>query len=136
MADLTLTAAQIAVVFPENSEIYDYIAAETITAGQPVYINTSGKAGVADANGISPINRFRGIALNKAYAGQAVSVLVKGSVYGYTLSGLAYDASVFVSDTAGSLADAAGTTSLAVGKVMPLSDKDISKVLYVTGIAG
>lgn len=136
MADLTVTAAQVAPVFPENAEIYDFIAAATLTAGQPVYINASGKADVADGNGSSPANRFRGIALMAASAGKAVSVLQRGAVYGFTLSSLAYDAAVYVSDTAGSLADAAGTTSLAVGKVMPLSDKDISKVLYVTGIAG
>lgn len=136
MAAVAYTAAQVSPVFPAQMEAYDYIAAETITQGQPVYINTSGKAGVADANGASPINRFRGIALHKAYAGQAVSILVKGAVYGFTLSGLAYDAPVYVSDTVGTYDDAAGTTSLVVGKVMPLADKDITKVLYVTGIAG
>jgi hypothetical protein len=137
MAAVTYTAAQVSPVYPAQSEIYDYIAAAAITQGQPVYITTAGKVNLADANAASPANRFRGIALNNASAGQAVSVLVKGAVYGFTLSGLAYDAAVYISDTVGTYDDtASGTTSLAVGKVMPLADKDITKVLYVTGIAG
>jgi hypothetical protein len=136
MADLTVTAAKVGAVFPAKSEIYDYLANATITPGQPVYIDAAGKVGPAAAGGASPINRFRGIALNKAGAGQAVSVLVRGAVGGFDLSGLAYDAQVYVSTAAGALADAAGTTSLVVGRVMPLTDMSLSKVLMVTGIAG
>jgi hypothetical protein len=91
---------------------------------------------VADGNGDSPANRFRGIALKSVAAGQPVPVLVRGVVFGFTVSGLAYDAAVYVSDTAGSLADAAGTTSLVAGRVVPLTDRGLTKVLYVTGYAG
>ncbi len=136
MADITVTAAQVGIVFPEQSEIYSAVAAAAITAGQAVYIDANGKANLADADASTPANRFRGIALSKAGAGQAVSVLVKGAVYGYDLSGMAYDDPAYLSNTAGAFGTTAGSTSIICGRVMPLTDKGLSKVLYVTGIAG
>lgn len=130
MADIALTAAQIASVFPEKSEIFDMIAAETITKGQAVYQTSAGKAGLADADAAGKL-QFRGIAMNGAAAGRPVSVCKKGHLYGFTISGLAYDAPVFLSNTAGALADAAGGTSINCGRVMPLTDKDLTKVLYI-----
>ncbi len=131
MADLTLTAVQVAAVYPDEAEIYDMIAAVAITAGQAVYQNSAGKAALADANAGSGADQFRGIALRGAGAGQAVSVLVRGHVYGYTLSG-AYDSSVYLSDTAGALATTPSTTSpVRVGRVVSMSDSNLTKVLYV-----
>lgn len=130
MADITVTAARVAPIFPKDAEIYDMIAAETLTAGQPVYIDgTTGKVKYADANDAAR-DELHGIALNGARAGQAVAVLKRGHVYGYTLAGN-YGSKAYVSDTAGVLADAAGTASLPVGIVVPLSDASISKALYV-----
>ena len=129
MADITVTAAKVAPVFPEKAEIFDMIAVEAITKGQAVYQTTAGKAGVADANA-SGKQQFRGIALNAAAAGSAVSVLKKGHVSGFTLSGN-YDSLAYLSDTAGALADAAGTMTVNCGRVMALTDKDLTKVLYV-----
>lgn len=130
MADIALTAAQIAVVFPRWAEIHDFVAAEAITKGQALYQLSTGKVGVADANAAGK-QQFRGIALNKAGAGQAVSVLKKGHVAGFTVSGLNADAQAFLSDTAGALADAAGTLSVAAGRVVSLPDSDQTKVLYI-----
>lgn len=129
MADITCTAAQVAVVYPDNAEIYDFVAAETITAGAPVYITSAGKVANADANG-SGTDTFRGIALRTVGAGQGVSVLKRGHIYGYTLAG-AYDSLAYVSNTVGVLADAAGGTSLPVGRVVPLPDANYTKVLYI-----
>jgi hypothetical protein len=131
MADITVTAAQVGAVFPEKAEIVDMIAAEALTAGQAVYqVAASGKAGLADANAAGQ-QQFRGIALNAAGAGQAVSVLKKGHVYGFDLSGMDYDDPAYLSDTAGTLADAAGTMSVNAGRVVALPDASASKVLYV-----
>ena len=133
MADITVTAAKVAVLYPSQAEIYDMIAAAAITAGQVVYQTSAGKAGLADANG-SGTRKVVGIALNAAAAGKAVSVLKRGFVAGFTLSG-AYDSEVFLSDTAGALADTQSTTTpIRVGKVMPMSDKDITKILYVEAL--
>ena len=131
MADITVTAAQVGACFPHSAEIVDLIAVEAITAGKAVYQTTAGKAGIADANA-SGKQQFRGIALNAAAAGSAVSVLKTGHVYGFALSGLDYDVLVYLSDTAGALADANGTMTVNAGRVVALSDADLTKVLYVT----
>lgn len=130
MADIALTAAQIGLVFPEKAEVFDFIAAATITAGQVVYLDSNGKAGVADAND-SGKEQARGIALNGGGAGQAISVLKRGHVYGFTISSMAYDALAYLSNTAGALADAAGTMTVRCGRVVSLSDgTTLTKVLH------
>ena len=132
MADLTLTAAQIAPVFPHDAKIFDIIAGVAVTQGQAVYQNTSGKAAIADANAGSGAERFYGLALRTRGIGLGLSVLKEGHVYGFDLSSLAYGALVYLSDTAGKLADAPSTTnSVPVGMVVPLSDSDLTKVLYI-----
>lgn len=130
MADITVTAAQIGVLFPDKAEIFSMIAGATITAGQAVYLTSSGTVDLADANGSGTL-QFRGIALNGATAGNVVDVLKKGHCYGFTVSGVAYDAPLFVSNTAGALADAAGGTSINAGRVMALTDNGKTKVVYI-----
>lgn len=130
MADIASTAAQIGVAFPEKAEIYDFIAAATIVAGQAVYQNSAGKVDLADANGSGTL-QFRGIALTGAGAGQGVSVLKCGHCYGFTVSGVAYDAPLFVSNTAGALADAAGGTAINAGRVVALTDPALTKIVYI-----
>jgi hypothetical protein len=132
MTDIALTAAQIGVVFPSNCEIIDLIAAEAITKGQAVYQNSSGKAALADADG-SGTRQFRGIALKAAAAGQPVSILKRGHVYGFTVSGLNADVPLYLSNTAGALADAgsSGGTTVIAGIVTCLTDKALTKVAYI-----
>jgi hypothetical protein len=130
MAAVALTAAQIAPVFADECEIRTFIAAVAITAGAPLYVNSSGDADLADGNG-SGTKQFIGIALNAAGIGQAVSVLRRGEVFGFTLTSLAYGALVYVSDTVGTYDSAAGTVAIPVGRVQPLSDPARTKVLLV-----
>jgi len=132
MADITVTAAQVGACFPDKAEITDMIAAAAITAGQAVYQDTDGKANLADANGTNT-RQFRGIALNAAAAGRAVSVLVRGHVYGFTVSGMNGDAIAYLSNTAGALADAAsvGGTTVNCGRVTCLTDANLTKVIYI-----
>lgn len=129
MADISVTTTQVGIVDPANAEVVDFQAGETITVGQAVYIDSNGRAGIADANTAGK-QQFRGIAVK--VQGNAVSVLKKGRLYGYDLSSMAYDAIAYLSDTAGSLADAASITkTVNCGRVVPLSDSDRTKVLYV-----
>lgn len=135
--ELTVTAAKVASVFSDGvrgTEIVPMIAGATLTAGQPVYVATTGKAGVADANG-SGTTQFRGIALNGGAAGQAVNVLKRGYVEGFDVSGSNCDVALFLSDTAGSIATSAGSLSVNVGRVAGLSELDSSgnakKVVYI-----
>jgi hypothetical protein len=130
MADIVVTAAKVGLVDPQKAVTFNGIAAAAITKGQAVYMDTSGTLGVADANA-SGKQQARGIALNAAGAGQAVTCVKEGAVYGYTLTSQAYGAPVYLSDTAGALADDVGTLTVPVGIVQPMSDKDKTKVLWV-----
>jgi hypothetical protein len=136
MADITRTKEQISVVYTHKAKIDNGIAAAALEAGNPVYIDSNGKYNKADANAAAA-DQFRGIALETVGAGQPVSVLVEGELTGYTLTGV-YDSAIYVSETAGELADAAGATSLVVGHIvgLPRSNGSMTKILKVTGWAG
>lgn len=136
MANIALTAAKIAVVDPDNALIDTYIAGATITAGQFLYgIVSSGKVGLADEDASAEASWVLGMALNSAVAGQAVQVLRRGKVYGFTLSSLAYWLPCSLSTTAGALLDTGATTNI-VARVVPLSDADLTKVLEVNCTLG
>jgi len=133
MADIALTAAQIAPIDVEKAEIYTFQAAEAITAGQVVYLLAAGTVGVADATTGGGLYQARGIALNAAATGKACDVLKRGRVAGFTVSGMDASTPVFLSETAGALADAtpAGTgTAVVCGIVVTMPDKDATKVVH------
>lgn len=133
MADLTRTQAQVkpATLDAESGCVRrTVISGVAITPGQATYFAADGDAELADGSAAGTA-KVRGIALKQVSAGQPVSILLQGPILGWDLSGLAYGADVFLSDTAGELADAAGTVSVKVGTVWPLSDTDRTKVLYV-----
>jgi hypothetical protein len=136
MAAITTTAAQVAIVGEVEPEIRTYIAAAAITAGQAVYLDSTGKVNLARANAVST-SYFVGIALRSVSAGQAVSVLQRGSLVGFDLSGVAYNGFVHLSSgTAGGLDTAAATGTgnvvAPVGRVVSMPDMGIlTKVLFV-----
>lgn len=113
MTAIVVTAAKVAGNI--QTETRSYKAAEAITAGQAVYKLAAGTVGVADANA-SGKQQFRGIALTSAATGEACLVAIKGPVEGFTLAGNV-DTLVYLSDTAGELADSAGTMTVPVGRV-------------------
>jgi hypothetical protein len=129
MADLVVTEAKVGVLFPLKAEIHTMIAAVAITAGQAVYQDSAGKADLADASAAGTAG-MRGIALQSAGIGQPINVLKRGHVEGFTIA-QAYDAPLYLSDTAGAIADAAGTVSYLVGIVVGLTDKDITKAVFI-----
>lgn len=130
MADITRTPASVGILFPQNAEIFDFVSAEALTAGQPVFMDaTTGKVKYSDAND-SARDELLGIALKSVGANQPVGVLRKGHVAGFTLAGN-YGTYVYVSNTAGELADASGTALLPVGQVVCVPDETPSKVLFV-----
>lgn len=115
MANINLvTASRIRVV--KSIEQDTAPAGEAIVAGAPVRRDTSGRW--TNANGTNATEALMyGIATHDALAGEALTAINDGELDGYDLDGLAYGASVFLSDTDGRLADAAGTVSLIVGEV-------------------
>jgi hypothetical protein len=131
-ANITVTAAQVGVAFPEKAEVYTFKTGVTVTAGQVVALATgTGLLALADSDAGSDLEEALGIALDGGAAGAAISVCKKGTLYGFTVSSLAYGAWVWVSATAGALYDTTAGTANQCGKVVPLSDKDLTKVLYV-----
>ena len=132
MADITVTAANVGPAFPGSARIRSFLAGAAIQGGQAVYIDSNGLAQLT-AGGATTTSNFAGIALprmNTAYAagaGQAVEVLQEGEVEGFALSGLAYYAPVYLSNTSGTLGSTAGTHGQGIiGVVVPTSDKDSS----------
>lgn len=128
MADITVTAAKVAVVFPEEAEIYNVVAAVALTKGQALYQTTSGTYGLADANAAGK-QQFRGVALEACNAGEGISMLKRGILAGYTLA--TYDDEVYLSDTEGAFSTTIGTLLVKCGRVMGLADPDLTEVLYI-----
>ena len=93
------------------------VAAADITEGAPVRYDANGKWVPAQGT-TAPNARAYGIALRTVKAGQALTVLKTGTVEGVDVSALAYDAPVYLSDTAGRLDTVAGTVSVVVGRVV------------------
>ncbi len=129
--EIALTAAQVEPIDPLTAEIYSFKLEATVTQGQALYfLAATPTVGVADAND-SGKQQFRGIALQAGAAGEYIDLLKTGRCAGFTVSGMSYDDPVYLSDTAGSLSTAVGTMTVNCGRVVAMSDKDGTKVLYV-----
>lgn len=135
MALLTISADDVRVV--KRSELTQLTApaGEAINAGQYCRWNTStGK--FEYGNGTTTGELGDGFIAEKSVAiGDALTAHKGPGVIlelGAALDGLAYGASVFVSDTDGRLADAAGTVSAVVGKVIPGWAGTAKKLLRLT----
>lgn len=131
--------ANIAVATADKIEVVESIiqmtlvAAEAISAGAGVRIDTNGK--FTNGNGTTTTeNDLYGIATKTVAAGEALTAIRKGVLDGFTFS-QAYWAVIYVSDTDGRLADAAGTASKTVGRVIPATATTIGtafdKLLFV-----
>lgn len=119
MADVSVTANE--VLKDSGTQIETGTFGATVTAGQTVYLDTTTNTfKLADANGVSPLFRVKGIALNGGVSGQPAAVAVGGTLDpGFTVGvGTPY----FQSATPGGICPAADlatgmcTTYLGVGK--------------------
>lgn len=117
-------------IFPDRAEIFPVQAAETVANGQVAYQASTGKFGLADTDAAGK-QQARGIFLDAAGAGQGSSILKRGHIGGFDVSGLSYGAVVYASDTAGGLDSAAGTMTVPVGRVVAMSGDDLTKVIYI-----
>jgi hypothetical protein len=131
MAVIAVTPAQVSPCFTEGLRVRNYVANVALTAGDPVYLMSTGKVALADANG-SGLQQFLGIVLQTVGAGEATSVCEEGELYGFTLAG-DYGARVYLSDTVGRLDDAAGTMTVVIGQIRPIvTVGGFNKMLYVS----
>lgn len=125
MADIALQARATAnraidvVKKPAHNDQATHPAAEAIVAGAPIRLDTT-NGRWTNANGSSAAEaRATHIATHTVAAGQALTGVRGCLLDGFVLDALAYDAAVYLSDTDGRLADAAGTTSVVIGRVVP-----------------
>jgi hypothetical protein len=116
MADIT--AANVSVDTSTGQfapQIPDLVAGEALTAGACVYIKSDGKVWLADGSAADALAGFVGI-VAKAYAvGRACTVFMVGTRMRYA-AGMTPGTPLFLSATAGALADAATT-----GGVRPIA---------------
>lgn len=117
MADL---AAITSVRIVEWVDKFDAPSNEVFGVGEAMRFDTSGN--VTPANGTTSTEaNFQGIGtIESDRVGKAITVVRDGLLdVGEILAGMAYGAAVYLSDTDGLLADAAGTVSVIVGRVEP-----------------
>ena len=116
---LSITAADMTPV--EVFEQWTGPAAEVITAGQMVRLDTtSGKATLSNATTAAEA-RTRGMAITGAgVAGLTLTVVKRGVLdIGEAMAALDYDQAIYLDNTDGAVGTAAGTVSLVVGRVVP-----------------
>jgi hypothetical protein len=119
MADIALvTANRINLVHPISQLTLP--AGEAITAGMAVRIDTqTGKFTKANGTNAGEARVF-GIAVKTVIAGESLTAIASGVMDGWDLSGLAYDAAVYLSDTDGRLEGTnAPTVDVPIGRVIP-----------------
>jgi hypothetical protein len=73
--------------------------------------------------------RIYGVATKTTAAGMPVTAIRHGVLDGYALTGQAYDAAIYLSDTDGTLADSTGTVSTIVGRVIPATGNAIGAAI-------
>lgn len=117
MANLNITSVRPVKIIKQSTAP----AGEAVTVTAPwMRLNTTtGYLELGNATTAAEAKRG-GIALHAAAVGEAVTIVEDGVLdVGEALAALAFDAPVFLSNTDGMLADAAGTVSVQIGKVVP-----------------
>lgn len=117
MADVVLTTAgQLRV--EESLEQMTLPAGVAVAAGQSVLQDgTTGKWALSDASSAGTTPAY-GMAVKTVPAGLPVTAIRRGVIEGFVLTDQDYGEQIFLSDTAGGIADAAGTTSSVIGEVI------------------
>jgi hypothetical protein len=119
MALIALTTADTLEVFDSIVETQKSAPCSVdVSAGQLIRLNTSAEWVLANGGAAGTATGVYVAGFTKS-AGQALTGFKKCKVDGLDLSGLAFGALAYLSDTAGRFGDAAGTVSLAAGRVIP-----------------
>ncbi len=116
MANIALlTAGRVEIV--ESIMQHTAPAGEAVTAGAPVRFDANGN--FVNGNGTDATeSNIYGLATKSVAANEPLTAIRRGVLDGFTLP-QAYGAKIYVSDTDARIADAAGTVSVIVGRVVP-----------------
>jgi hypothetical protein len=127
MADLVLvTAGQLRV--EESLEQDTQPAGVALLAGQFVRRDaTTGRWALADASAAGTADVY-GMVVKSVPAGMGVTAIRRGVIEGFNLDDQDYGEEIFLSDTAGAAADAAGTASARIGEVLPVHSHTLGGV--------
>jgi hypothetical protein len=119
MADIALvTAGKIEVV--ESIIQATLPVNEDVTAGDLLRIDvTTGHFTRSNGSSAGEADTF-GVATRTVKNGMPVTAIRKGVLAGFNLAAQGYSATLYASNTDGKIADAAGTVSKVVGKVIPV----------------
>jgi len=118
--NLSITATDVAPVLVIEQTTAP--AHEAIDAGEMVYlVAATGKLGLADQDESAPLNHPVGVAITTANAANiTVTVVRKGILdLGDALASLNFDDIVYLSGTAGAMADGDPGNTIVVGRVVP-----------------
>lgn len=107
-----ITAGRVEVV--ESHDQKTQQAGVEITAGQAVITGAAGTWVLAES---VTNNAGVHVATKSAHLGEPLTAIRAGRMDGFDVSAMAYNASVFLSDTAGTLSTTAGTNSIIIGRV-------------------
>lgn len=135
MAIITCTADEVAMTAPLRSEAYNVTVSGTLASGivlrgQLLYQMPDGVYALTNATA-SGTAGFRGVALQTQLTRATLSMMRRGKLYGYDLSGLNHDDPVYLSDTPGALDDAPGSIEVQVGRVTSLNEAgNLEKLIY------
>ncbi len=92
-----------------------YEAAATIEAGQLLYLDSSGTVNLAAGGAVATTKPFIGVAVQDAVDGDQLDVVVFGPII--CVTGGTPGATAYIADTAGSVAETAGTKQFCIGVV-------------------
>jgi hypothetical protein len=124
MADIALTTAnRVEIVgFPKTQKTL--ACGADLTAGAPVQESTTGKWQAADATTAAKARNCY-VLTRTGKSGESVTGVREGRLDGFAITGLAFNAPVYLSDT-GTIADAAGTVSTVLGFVEAVTGQPIT----------
>jgi hypothetical protein len=129
MAAIAKVENEVGPSFGASAEMYPGVAAVDFVRGEVAYFNSVGKL-VKSSAAAAGTAKCAGMIMTSVKAGQGTTFLKRGHVDGFDLTALAYGAKAYMANAAGGLDTAAGTVSVVLASVVPLSDPAATKVLY------
>ena len=130
MSDLAVTPERLRKMEVIEARLIPMIADEAIQKGQAVYRKATGRAGLGSSGAVATAKPV-GVATTSVQPGTAFDALYHGMLAGYDLGDVDPGTTVYLSDTAGAVADAAGTVSVPIGTVHTLTDVTFTKVVFI-----
>jgi len=125
MANLTIDATKVRLVRGSDEVLLTAPMGEAGTAGQYFRLNTTtGKLEKGNGTTTGEVGNIGGILLDSVpTVGMTGTIALRGSKaivdLGDSVSGIAFDGPVYLSDTDATLADSAGTVPTVIGRIVP-----------------